>query len=213
MANREFENELNKDGYCSVVGLDEAGRGPLAGPLVVAGVILPNDYSNQLINDSKQLTDKQRRKLYLIIQKVAIAYSIEVLSVAEVDKLNVYAASREGMHRCLRQLKGQYNAVLTDCMPLAGYACPVISLTKGDAKSISIAAASILAKVYRDDLMIELAKKYPQYDFDHNKGYGTKKHLIALNEYGITPIHRKSFAPVAKLLRPNLFDKTKKEQR
>lgn len=206
MANRKYENSFNKEGYHNVVGLDEAGRGCLVGPLVVAAVVLPEGYSNSLINDSKQLSDKQRRILYPIIKEVALTYDIQVLSVEEVDELNVYQGSMQGMHRCLKKLKGKYDAILTDAMPLQGYKEPVVSLIHGDAKSVSIAAASILAKVYRDDLLIELDKKYPEYGWKSNKGYGTKKHIEAIEKYGITPHHRKTFEPIASMLRPTLFD-------
>ena len=211
MANRKYENQLNKNGYARVVGLDEAGRGPLAGPLVVAAVIFPNDYRNAEINDSKQLSDKKRRELEIEIKEHAIAYQVEEISLEDIDKLNIYQASKEGMIRCLKKLEGKYDAVLTDAMPLQGYKCPVISLIHGDALSLSIAAASILAKVHRDDIMLKFDKIYPEYDFKENKGYGTKKHLEALAKYGVTPIHRKSYGPVAELLRPNLFnyDKSK----
>ncbi len=206
MANSEYEEGLVKEGYSNVVGLDEAGRGCIAGPLVVGAVIFPKGYKNKLINDSKQLSDKQRRLLYPIIVKDALAYSIQILSVEEVEKLNPYGGSREGMHRALKELAGKYDAILTDAMPLQGYSCPCVSIIHGDAASISIAAASILAKVTRDNIMLELDKEYPNYDWKKNKGYGTKKHIEALEKYGITKYHRKTFEPIATMLRPTIFD-------
>lgn len=204
MANLEYESKYYDLGYEYIAGSDEAGRGPLAGPLVVAACILPKGYSNELINDSKKLTDKKRRYLYEIIKKDALAYHIEVVDIETIDKINIYQASKLGMKICLEKLSIKPNVALLDAMNL-DLDYPVESIIKGDEKSISIAAASILAKVYRDDLMIEYAKVYPGYDFEKNKGYGTKKHLEALETIGITPIHRKTYDPVKTMLLPTLF--------
>ncbi len=204
MANREYEEQLFDLGCKSIVGTDEAGRGPIAGPLVVAAVILPNDYTNPLINDSKQLTDKKRRELYLEIVKVALDYDIVVISLEDIDRLNIYSASKEGMIRAINNLKIPYDGILTDAMPIKGYSCPILPIIKGDEKSITIAAASILAKVTRDNIMLELDKKYPVYDFKNNKGYATKKHLQALEKYGICEEHRKTFEPIFSMLKPKL---------
>ena len=204
MANLEYEEKYYKEGLIYIAGSDEAGRGPLAGPLVVAACILPKGYQNNLINDSKKLTDKKRRQLYDIIIKDALAYHIEVIDIETIDKINIYQASKLGMKICLEKLKIKPEVALLDAMYL-DMDYPVESIIKGDEKSLSIAAASILAKVYRDNLMIEYDKEYPQYEFAKNKGYGTKKHLEALELYGITPLHRKTYEPVKSMLLPTLF--------
>jgi len=194
----KYEEELNKEGYKFICGCDEAGRGPMAGPLVASGVILPIGYRLDYLDDSKKLTPKKRDELFDIIKKDAIAYEIEIISVEEVDKLNVYEASKLAMTRCVERLR-QTDYVLTDCMPL-DIDLPVLSLIKGDSKSASIAAASILAKVTRDRIMEELDKIYPQYEFKKHKGYVTKRHLELLNEHGVSPVHRVSFSPVKNIL-------------
>lgn len=204
MANLEYEKKYYEKGLNYIAGSDEAGRGPLAGPLVVAACILPKNYKNEIINDSKKLTDKKRRELYEIIKKDALAYHIEVIDIETIDKINIYQASKLGMKICLEKLNIKPEAALLDAMHL-DMDYPVESIIKGDEKSLSIAAASILAKVYRDDLMIEYDKEYPGYDFKKNKGYGTKKHLEALDTIGITPIHRKTYEPVKSMLLPTLF--------
>jgi len=199
----KYENELRSQNYKYIVGTDEAGRGPMAGPVVVAAVILPFDVKIEGINDSKQLTAKQRDKLYEKIIETAIEYSIEFIDVEDVDKLNVYEASRIGMINCIKKLKTPVDYVLTDAMKLE-LDIPCLSLIKGDAKSASIAAASILAKVSRDRYMIEISKKYPQYGFEKHKGYVTKYHLEMLEKYGPCEIHRKSFDPVKKVIQKQL---------
>lgn len=204
MANLEYEKKYYEKGLTYIAGSDEAGRGPLAGPLVVAACILPKGYQNELINDSKKLTDKKRRYLYEIIKKDALAYHIEVIDIETIDKINIYQASKLGMKTCLEKMKIKPEAALLDAMYFE-MDYPVESIIKGDEKSLSIAAASILAKVYRDNLMIEYAKLYPGYDFEKNKGYGTKKHLEALDKIGISPIHRKTYDPVKTMLLPTLF--------
>ena len=204
MANLEYESKYYEKGLTLIAGSDEAGRGPLAGPLVVAACILPKGYQHELINDSKKLTDKKRRMLYEIIKKDALAYHIEVIDIETIDKINIYQASKLGMKICLEKLSIKPEAALLDAMNL-DMDYPVESIIKGDEKSLSIAAASILAKVYRDDLMIEYSKEYPQYQFDKNKGYGTKVHLEAFDKYGITPLHRKTYEPVKSMLLPTLF--------
>jgi ribonuclease HII len=204
MATKQYENQWIAEGYRYIAGFDEVGRGPLAGPLVVAGVILPMEYDNSALHDSKQISDKKRRELYQEILRVAIAYVIEIIPVEVVDHLNVYQASKQGMLTCFKRLP-QTEVVLTDAMPLP-VSIPCVSLIKGDTLSQSIAAASILAKVTRDDYMIRLATTYPDYGFEHHKGYGTKQHLTALSRYGVTPEHRRTFAPVQSLLQPTLFE-------
>ena len=199
----KYENEARGAGYSRILGVDEAGRGPMAGPLVVGGVIFPEDFYDERINDSKKLTEKKREALYDLIIENALAYQIEVLSVEEVDTLNVYEASRTGMKRIVESLEPDFT--LSDAMPLGDI--PHLSIIKGDAKSLSIGAASILAKVTRDRIMKEYGKQYPEYGFEKHKGYVTKVHKEALEKYGVTPIHRKSFAPVQKVLNEQLsFD-------
>lgn len=195
MANLEYEEKFYEQGLFLVAGCDEAGRGPLAGPLCCAAVILPKGYCNPLINDSKKLTEKKREALYDVIINDALAYNIQIIDEETIDEINIYHASKLGMERALKALNIKPEAVLSDAMKL-DIEQPYIPLVKGDAKSQNIAAASILAKVHRDRLMYELDKKYPHYDFAHNKGYGTKKHLEALDKYGITPVHRRTYEPV-----------------
>lgn len=204
----KYENEARAAGYSRILGVDEAGRGPMAGPLVVGGVIFPEDFYDERINDSKKLTEKKREALYDLIIENALAYQIEVLSVEEVDTLNVYEASRTGMKRIVESLEPDFT--LSDAMPLGDI--PHLSIIKGDAKSLSIGAASILAKVTRDRIMKEYGKQYPEYGFEKHKGYVTKVHKEALEKYGVTPIHRKSFAPVQKVLNEQLsFDFEEKD--
>lgn len=198
MKRYEYENKYYQAGYDYIIGLDEAGRGPMAGELVVAGVIFPKGYFDERINDSKQLSSKKREFLYNLIIENALFYNIEIISVEDVDRLNVYQASKKGMEKCVEVLKQENMFALTDAMPI-NYQ-DYLAIVKGDAKSISIAAASILAKVTRDRLMVNHALQYPQYGFEKHKGYVTKAHKEALEKFGPCPIHRKSFAPVAKLL-------------
>lgn len=181
-----------------IAGFDEAGRGPLAGPVSSAGVVLPLDYDNPLINDSKKLTDKERRKLFVEIKKIALAYFVCLVPVETIDSINILEADRLGMETCLMEIlkKQKVDFIITDYMKLHTD-IDLLSIPKGDATSLSVAAASILAKVTRDDYMVELDHKYPQYHFAKNKGYGTKDHLAALKEYGfVEGVHRKSFEPV-----------------
>ncbi|RHM62558.1 ribonuclease HII [Coprobacillus sp. AF33-1AC] len=198
----KFENEYYQQGYQYIIGLDEAGRGPMAGELVVAGVIFPKGYYDERINDSKQLSEKKRSLLYDEIIKNALAYHIEIISVEDVDELNVYRASQLGMEKCVEALKRDGLFALTDAMPL--HDIEHLAIIKGDALSMSIGAASILAKVTRDRLMIAHSKTYPQYGFEKHKGYVTKYHKEALAQYGPCPIHRKSFKPVQAVLQKQL---------
>lgn len=198
----EFDNKIRKENNISLIaGFDEAGRGPLAGPVSCAGVVLPTDYNNPLINDSKKLTDKERRKLYDEIKNVSLAYYVILVPVDVIDSINILEADRTGMEFCLSEIckKIHVDYIITDYMTLHTD-IPLLSIAKGDSSSISVAAASILAKVTRDDYMIELDKKYPNYNFKKNKGYGTKEHLKAINENGyIKGVHRLSFEPVKSL--------------
>ena len=185
-------------------GCDEAGRGCLAGSVYAAAVILPDGYQNELLNDSKQLTEKRRYELRSIIERDAVAWAVGIVTPEEIDKINILNASILAMHRALDQLKVRPEAIIVDgnrfkkySPPLfgggRGEALPHTTIVKGDGKYLAIAAASILAKTYRDDYMNRLAEEYPQYDWLSNKGYPTKKHREAIRQYGITPYHRKSY--------------------
>ena len=181
-------------------GCDEAGRGCLAGSVYAAAVILPEDYQNDLLNDSKQLTEKKRYQLREIIERDAVAWAVGIVTPEEIDKINILNASILAMHRALDQLKVRPEAIIVDGNrfkpykdPADGKYLPSTTIVKGDGKYLSIAAASILAKTYRDDYMNQLAEEYPQYDWLSNKGYPTKKHRDAIRQFGITPYHRKSY--------------------
>ena len=185
-------------------GCDEAGRGCLAGSVYAAAVIFPEDYQNDELNDSKQLTDKRRKQLREIIQRDAVAWAVGIVTPEEIDHINILNASILAMHRALDQLQVRPEAIIVDGNRFKPYHEPITNnretitiphttIVKGDGKYLSIAAASILAKTYRDDYMDELAKEYPQYDWLSNKGYPTKKHREAIRQYGITPYHRKTF--------------------
>lgn len=190
-----YELKAYEAGYHVIAGCDEAGRGPMAGPLTVAAVVFDNGYYDERINDSKQLTEKKREELYDLIVENARAFAIVVKSSQEVDELNVYEASRLGMIEAVQSLGIRVDFVLTDAMPLQKD-IPHKAIIKGDSLSISIAAASILAKVTRDRLMKAYDLEYPQYHFGKHKGYVTKEHKELLKKYGPCPIHRRSFAPV-----------------
>jgi ribonuclease HII len=175
-------------------GCDEAGRGCLAGSVYAAAVIFPADYQNEELNDSKQLTDKKRHQLREIIERDAVAWAVGVVTPEEIDKINILNASFLAMHRALDQLKVRPEAIIVDGNRFKQYGeVPHACIVKGDAKYLSIAAASILAKTYRDDYMDGLAEEYPQYDWKSNKGYPTKKHREAIRQYGVTPYHRMSY--------------------
>ena len=175
-------------------GCDEAGRGCLAGSVYAAAVILPPDYQNELLNDSKKLTAKKRYALREEIERDAIAWAVGIVTPEEIDKINILNASFLAMHRALDQLKVRPEAVIVDGNRFKPYQdLPSTTIVKGDEKYLSIAAASILAKTYRDDYMLSLAEEYPQYDWQSNMGYPTKKHRQAIREHGITPYHRKSY--------------------
>ena len=175
-------------------GCDEAGRGCLAGSVYAAAVILPDGYQNELLNDSKQLTEKKRYQLREIIERDAVAWAVGIVTPEEIDKINILNASILAMHRALDQLKVRPEAVIVDGNRFKKYQdLPHTTIVKGDGKYLAIAAASILAKTYRDDYMNNLAKDYPQYDWLSNKGYPTKKHREAIKQFGITPYHRKSY--------------------
>lgn len=195
ICSNEYEHQYWPEGK-TILGIDEAGRGPLAGPLSVAGVIFPIGYENPAIYDSKALSEKKREALYDVIMEDALWFAVREIEPAEIDRQNIYRADQQAFLQVARQAEA--DVIITDAMPLPEMTDrPVISLVKGDQKSISVAAASILAKVTRDRLMLQYARMYPQYGFEKNKGYPTRQHLLALKEFGPTPIHRHSYGPVA----------------
>lgn len=189
----EIENSHFENGIKIICGVDEAGRGPLAGPVCAAAVILPPNSEIPGLNDSKKLTDKRRRELFPIIKEQAIAYGIGLASHEEIDEINILQATYLAMERALSQLSVQPELALIDGNRAKDFGIPVQTVVKGDSLSASIAAASILAKVTRDDLMTQAAEDYPQYQFEVHKGYGTKAHYAALSEHGPSPIHRMTF--------------------
>ena len=192
----EQERLLESCGYQLIAGVDEAGRGPLAGPLVVGAVILPIGCHLPLINDSKKLSAGQRDKLYDQIKEVAIIATSVIVDIDTIDHLNIYQATVFGMYQALASLSPQPQAALIDAVPLPDLTIPSVSLIRGDAISASIAAASIIAKVERDRIMIELDEQFPHYGFAKHKGYGTAEHLKALQQYGPCSVHRQSFEPI-----------------
>lgn len=197
----ENEQRLWKLGYENVVGCDEAGRGPLFGPVVAASVILPHDFVLEGLNDSKKLTEKKREEYYPIIMENALAVGISIVSAKEIDEINIYEASRQGMLRAIDSMNVEPDYIITDAMPLDGFTdIPHEAIIKGDAKSITIAAASVIAKVTRDRLMYEEDKKHPEYEFAKHKGYPTKKHIELLNKYGIIDGYRHTYGPVKKYI-------------
>ena len=198
MASLEYENKYYEQGCNMIVGMDEAGRGPLAGPLVIACVILPKGYDNELINDSKKLTEKKRELLYKEIQEKATYIGVKVVDEKTIDELNIYAATKKGMEDLIKEIPFKVDVVLVDAMKIQLNDVEVLPLIHGDALSTSIAAASIIAKVTRDHMMYEIDKEFPDYDFKSNKGYGTKKHMEAIDTYGICKYHRLTYYPVSK---------------
>ena len=189
----EYEEKHYDEGYTAVCGLDEAGRGPLCGPVVAAAVILPRDIEIEGLNDSKKLTEKKREALFPIIIEKAIAYGIAEASPEEIDEINILNASMLAMRRAVEALPVKADFALIDGNCSRGFTIPTETVVKGDAKSCSIAAASILAKVTRDRQCEELDKLYPQYNIAQHKGYPTKAHMDAVREHGVAPIYRKSF--------------------
>ena len=189
----EFERKHRSEGYTAICGVDEAGRGPLAGPVCAAAVILPADVEIPGLNDSKKLTDKKRRELFPIICEKAIAYGIAFADHNEIDELNILQATYLAMERAIQKLPVKADFALIDGNRAKDFGIPVETVVGGDGRSASIAAASILAKVTRDDYMLEMARKYPGYDFEIHKGYGTKAHYAALTRLGACPIHRMTF--------------------
>lgn len=197
----EYENELYDKGINYIGGVDEVGRGPLIGPVVASCVVLPKDFVLEGLTDSKKLSEKKRDKFYDYIIEHALAYGIGVVSPEEIDEINIYEASRKAMLIAISKVREQINLehVLIDAMPI-NIDIPTTSIIKGDAKSISIAAASVVAKVTRDKMMYELDKKYPMYGFASHKGYPTKKHIEAIHKYGLIDGYRKSYGPVKEVI-------------
>ena len=195
-----YEKKLYQSGYSLICGTDEAGRGPLAGPVVAAAVILPKNYILDGLNDSKQLSEKKREKYYPIIIKDAISYGIGIVDAKTIDEINIYEASRLAMEKAIASMSVKPDYVLTDAMPIKGLDIPVTSIVHGDALSLSIAAASVLAKVTRDHIMYDLDKKYPEYECAKHKGYPTKRHLELLKKYGANSEYRFTYKPVRDLI-------------
>ena len=197
-----YEKELILNGVKLIGGIDEVGRGPLVGPVVAACVILPLNYKLEGLTDSKKLSEKKREEFYEILIKDAISYGVGIISEKEIDEINIYEATKKAMKEAINNCNIKPEHVLIDAMKL-DLDIPSTSIIKGDAKSLSIAAASVIAKVVRDRMLVLLDKKYPMYDFKNNKGYPTKKHLEAINEYGIIDEHRRSYGPVREYLERN----------
>ena len=200
MPSLEHELELRKQGYQIIAGVDEVGRGPLAGPVCAAAAILPHDFHHAVLNDSKKLSERQREAIYEeLTNDSRVVWCCKFVEVEEIDRINILQASRMAMRLAVKGLKVKADAALIDGLPVPKFPVHQLSLIKGDSLSFSIAAASVIAKVKRDRLMHKLAKQYPHYGFEKHKGYGTPMHLEALRVHGPTPIHRRSFAPVSQL--------------
>ncbi|QIL46571.1 ribonuclease HII [Vagococcus coleopterorum] len=195
-----YERQFLAQGYQLIAGIDEVGRGPLAGPVVSAAVILPPGLELPGVDDSKKLSEKRRGELVSLIEEHALAIGVGVMDEAVIDEVNIYQATKLAMVQAVQNLKIQPDFLLIDAMPLPEAGIPFESIIKGDAKSTSIGAASIIAKEIRDQMMKDYDQQYPGYDFASNAGYGTKKHLDGLEKLGITPIHRKTFAPIKDMI-------------
>ena len=191
---KQIDKEFFDMGMQYVCGIDEAGRGPLAGPVVVASVILPKNSMIEGVNDSKKISESKREKLYDAILQEVISYGIGIIYQDEIDEINILQATKKGLHEAVSNMKIKPNVILVDALTgIDTLGIPYKSIIKGDAKSYSIGAASIIAKVTRDRIMREWDKVYPEYGFAEHKGYGTAKHIEAIKKYGLTPIHRKTF--------------------
>jgi ribonuclease HII len=197
-----YEKQYWAEGFSKIIGIDEAGRGPLAGPVVVAGVVFRKDSEIPKVNDSKKLSERQRLELKeMIIKTPGVEYCIIVISENIIDEINILQATHRGMRETIKTV-GEVDLALIDGLPVPRFPIKSIAIVKGDGKSASIAAASILAKTHRDRLMKEYAELYPEYGFEKHSGYGTKQHLEALKKYGPSPIHRKTFKPVRNIITP-----------
>jgi len=193
--NYKYERELNNKGLTLIAGVDEVGRGPLIGPVVTAAVILPENYKLEGLTDSKKLSEKKREEFYKILKKEAISIGIGIVDEKRIDEINIYEATKEAMIMAINNLSIKPEHILIDAMKL-DLEIPSTSIIKGDLLSISISAASVIAKVTRDHMIYEIDNEFPMYDLKNNKGYGTKKHLEAIKKYGITKYHRLSYKPV-----------------
>ena len=204
MDNYEYERNLKNEGIEFIAGVDEVGRGPLVGPVVAACVVLPEEFNLDGLTDSKKLSEKKRDYFFEEIKKQALGYGIGIIDEKKIDEVNIYEstklAMKEAIKECQKMCKIEH--ILIDAMPLQ-LDIPTTSIIKGDLKSITISAASVIAKVTRDRMLYELDQKYPMYDFKHNKGYPTKKHLEAINTYGVLDEHRRSYGPVSDYLAKN----------
>lgn len=196
----KYERELYKNNITLIAGVDEAGRGPLVGPVVAAAVILPKNYTLEGLNDSKQLSEKKRELFYAILQKEAISIGVGIVSAKEIDEINILEASRKAMYMAIENLGVKPEYILSDAMSLNDIDIPSRPIIHGDALSLSIAAASVIAKVTRDHIMYELDKKYPEYHYKKNKGYPTKEHLEFIKKYGVTDEYRMTYKPVKFIL-------------
>ena len=198
----DLEKEYYSEKVKVIVGVDEAGRGPLCGPVVAAACILPKGYHNEHINDSKKLTEKKREIAYQEIINDALAYGVGIVDAKRIDEINIYQATKEAMSKAINQINISYDLILTDAMKLDNQKVEVVPIIKGDAKAESIAAASIIAKVTRDHMLEEMDKKYPQYGFISHKGYGTKKHIEAIKKFGIIKgFHRETYEPIKSMIK------------
>ena len=202
----DYESAAREQGYLAIGGIDEAGRGPLAGPVVAAAVILPPGYELRGLTDSKQISAQKREKLFEeLTHDASVRCGVALATVEEIDRLNILRATHLAMARAAQMLQPKPDYCLIDGLPVEGFPIPSQAIVKGDAHCLSISAASILAKVTRDHIMLQLHDQFPQYGWDKNAGYGTRQHLSAINQYGITPHHRRSFAPVAQATLPLEF--------
>lgn len=198
----DLEKEYYSEKVKVIVGVDEAGRGPLCGPVVAAACILPKGYHNEHINDSKKLTEKKREIAYQEIINDALAYGVGIVDAKRIDEINIYQATKEAMSKAINQINISYDLILTDAMKLENQKVEVVPIIKGDAKAESIAAASIIAKVTRDHMLEEMDRKYPQYGFIFHKGYGTKKHIEAIKKFGIIKgFHRETYEPIKSMIK------------
>lgn len=197
--NTKEEQQFHRQGHVHIAGLDEAGKGSWAGPIVAAAVILPVDFDPKIINDSKQLTERQRQRMFLHITKRSISWAVGIVSAQEIDQKGISAANKKALLSALKKLHVRPQAILVDAVKIKVGKKPVKAIIRGDAKVLSIAAASIVAKVVRDALMVGQHRLYPNYAFDVHKGYGTAKHQAALKKHGVSAIHRKSFRPMKEM--------------
>lgn len=205
---QQYERKYHAEGYQYIAGIDEVGRGPLAGPVLAAAVILPEGFFLAGLDDSKKLSEKKREEYEKVIKREALAIGISMIQASVIDEINIYEATKKAMCSAIASLQLKPDFLLIDAMKLdTPYSSE--SIIKGDAKSVSIAAASIVAKVARDQLMKELATSFPEYGFHQNMGYGTKEHILAIQQYGITSYHRKSFAPVKGFIETNYYNRKK----